>query len=63
MGPNTKIYGRFTGYTVKDCSCEYCLYYGGKRKGCTVKYCCCLKERLHAAARESEEKRRDLLYE
>lgn len=36
MGPNTRIYGRFTGYTVKDCACEYCLYYGGKRRGCMV---------------------------
>lgn len=46
MGPNTRIYGRFTGYTVKDCACEYCLYYGGKRRGCMVESCCCLKERL-----------------
>lgn len=52
MGPNTRIYHRFTGYTVQDCSCEYCLYYGGKRRGCMVESCCCLKERLQALARE-----------
>ena len=52
MGPNTRIYGRFTGYTVKDCACEYCLYYGGKRRGCMVESCCCLKERLQALTRE-----------
>lgn len=61
MGPYTRIYGRFTGYTLQDCACEYCLYYGGKRKGCTVEYCCCLSERLHAVAREIKEKRRESL--
>ena len=52
MGANTRIYHRFTGYTLKDCDCLYCLYYGGKRKGCTIPRCCCEKERSEAAARE-----------
>ena len=52
MGANTRIYHRFTGYTLKDCDCRYCLYYGGKRKGCTILRCCCEKERSEAAARE-----------
>ena len=56
MGPNTRIYGRFTGYTLQDCACEYCLHYGGKRKGCTVESCCCLKERLQALAQEYQVK-------
>jgi len=61
MGSNTRIYRRFTGYTVQDCACEYCLHYGGRRKGCTVKSCCCLPERLQAAAREMRDKRRDTI--
>lgn len=60
MGEYTRIYNRFTGYTVEDCDCRYCLYYGGKRKGCTRKYCCCLPERLQAMARKIKEKRRNL---
>lgn len=28
MGEYTRIYNRFTGYTVEDCDCRYCLYYG-----------------------------------
>lgn len=55
MSVNTKIYNRFTGYTLKDCDCRYCLYYGGKRKGCAIPRCCCEKERSQAAAREKME--------
>ena len=58
MGPNTRSYGRFTGYTVKDCSCEYCLSYGGKRRGCTAESSCCLNEPLQAMAQEIKDKRR-----
>lgn len=59
MGPNTRIYHRFTGYTLEDCACCYCLHYDGKRKGCTVEPCCCLSERLQAMAQEIKDKRRD----
>lgn len=59
MGANTRIYHRFTGYTLEDCACEYCLSYGGRRKGCTAEYCCCLPERLQAMAQEIKDKRRD----
>lgn len=33
MKNNTKIYNRFKGFTLEDCDCRYCLYYGGRRKG------------------------------
>ena len=33
MKYNTKIYNRFKGFTLEDCDCRYCLYYGGRRKG------------------------------
>ena len=33
MKNNTKIYNRFRGFTLEDCDCRYCLYYGGRRKG------------------------------
>ena len=28
MKNNTKIYNRFKGFTLEDCDCRYCLYYG-----------------------------------
>lgn len=55
MTENTRIQNRFTGYTTADCACEFCLYYGGKRKGCTIESCCCIEERRQAAAREKGE--------
>ena len=48
-----KILNRWRGYTVADCDCKYCLYYGDKRHGevkCLADECVC-KEELKAAAR------------
>ena len=48
-----RIYDHWQGYTVEDCDCRYCLYYGGKRHGeiqCLADECVC-KEELKAAAR------------
>lgn len=28
-----RIFNKFKGYTLEDCDCKYCVYYGGKRKG------------------------------
>ena len=28
-----RIYDRWPGYTVEDCDCRYCLYYGGRKGG------------------------------
>ena len=44
MKNNTKIYNRFKGFTLEDCDCRYCLYYGGRRKGkvnCLADECVC----------------------
>ena len=41
---NTKIYHRFSGYTLEDCDCRYCLHYGGGRKGCLADKCVCIEE-------------------
>ena len=45
------LYDRWPGYSVEDCDCKYCLYYGGKLNGeirCLVEECVC-KEELRAA--------------
>lgn len=52
MKQNVRIYHRFTGYTVQDCACIYCLYYARKRQGCQVSHCCCLEEKRLAAQQE-----------
>jgi hypothetical protein len=52
MKNTTHIHNKFTGYTLRDCSCEYCLY--KNRRGCTLDQCCCLEERLRAIRRERE---------
>ncbi len=52
MTDNTRIYNRFTGYTTEDCSCEYCLYKGGKERPCLLDECCCMEERQAASQRE-----------
>lgn len=41
------IYNKFKGYTLADCDCRYCLYYGGRRKSkiiCLVDGCVCADE-------------------
>ena len=58
MGKYTRIYNKFQGYTLADCSCEYCLYYGGKRKGkvtCLADECVC-KDEIEAAKRRERRK-------
>lgn len=50
-----KIYDRWPRYTVEDCDCRYCLYYGGKRHGiirCLVDECICKEELRIAVAKE-----------
>lgn len=49
---NTRIYNRFTGYTLADCDCKFCLYYGGKRAGCKASKCCCEEEWTEAVEKE-----------
>ncbi len=46
---------RWPGYTTQDCSCVYCLYYGGRKGGyinCLLDECCCKEELMDAEACE-----------
>ena len=46
---------RFKGYTLEDCDCRYCLYYGGKRRRrvlCLADVCVCKSEIEEARRRE-----------
>ena len=55
MGIYTRIYNRWQGYTVADCDCTFCLYYGGRRGGeiqCLVPECVCKEELREALRRE-----------
>lgn len=55
MKGNTRIYNKFSGYTLEDCDCRYCLYYGGKRKRniiCLADECVCKEEIREARRRE-----------
>lgn len=45
-------------YTVADCDCKYCLYYGGRKKGevnCLAEECVCKEELQEALRRERNE--------
>ena len=50
-----KIYDRWPGYTLEDCDCRYCLYYGGKRHRkiqCLVDECVCKDELRKVLSKE-----------
>ncbi len=59
MKQNVRVFHRFPGYTVKDCDCRYCLYYGGRKAGCPLDVCCCAQERREAAARLAANRKQD----
>ena len=49
---------QWRGYTVADCDCKYCLYYGGRKKGevnCLAEECVCKEELQEALRRERNE--------
>lgn len=55
-----KILNKFKGYTLADCDCKYCVYYGGKRKGeviCLADRCVCEEEIKHAKEAYRRERR------
>lgn len=56
MKGTTRIYDKWQGYTLADCDCRYCLYYGGEKKGtdCLSEECVCAREIQEAIARERE---------
>ena len=51
MGENTRIYNKFEYWSVKDCSCVYCLHYS-RKDGCKLPECCCADIRQEAMRRE-----------
>ncbi len=55
MKQTTRRYNKFSGYSLEDCDCRYCLYYGGKRKRrviCLADECVCKEEIKKARRRE-----------
>lgn len=52
MDKPIKAHSRFTGYTLADCACIYCLYYS-KKRGCSQEVCCCEAEKQEAMEREA----------
>ena len=55
-----RIYNKFKGYTLEDCDCRYCLYYGGRRKGkitCLADECVCADE-----IRQAKKEKKGVLY-
>ena len=55
MKQTTRRYNKFSGYSLEDCDCRFCLYYGGKRKRriiCLADECVCKEEIKKARRRE-----------
>lgn len=50
---NTHIFNRFTGYSLEDCDCLWCLNYQGRKK-CPLPVCCCAEEKRLAMERLNE---------
>ncbi len=53
-GHGTYIFGR-KELTAEMCDCRLCLYYKGKRKGCSLKHCPCVEERITVGAASRKE--------
>ncbi len=45
---NPRTANKWRGYYLEDTSCQYCLHYQGKRRGCALDACCCEEEKLEA---------------
>lgn len=53
-GHGTYIFGR-KELTAEMCDCKLCLYYKGKCKGCSLKRCPCVEERITVGAASRKE--------
>ncbi len=54
-----RILNRWQGYTVADCDCRYCLYYGGMKRREVQRLaeeCVCIDELKEAIRREGMKK-------
>jgi len=38
---NVRTVNKWQGYFLEDTDCVNCLYYKGKKRGCTLTSCCC----------------------
>ena len=38
-----------TGYSLKDCSCKFCLHHYKKSRPCLLDECCCVEEKVKAS--------------
>ena len=50
-----QITKKWQGYTIADCDCKLCLYYGGRRRGeiqCLADECVCKDDLREALRRE-----------
>ena len=52
MGKYTRTYGKWAGYMIDDCSCEFCLIFAGRKRPCPLTVCYCAEEREEALRRE-----------
>ena len=52
MKNNTRIYNRFSYWSVADCDCVHCLNYAGKDQPCSLDVCCIADIREEALRRE-----------
>ena len=55
MKQTTRRYDNFSGDSLEDGDCRFCLYYGGKRKRrsiCLADECVCKEEIIKARRRE-----------
>jgi hypothetical protein len=46
--PNVRNVNKWQGYYLEDTSCEHCLYFISKKKGCSLKVCCCEDIKIEA---------------
>jgi hypothetical protein len=44
-----RIQNKWEGYYLEDCTCDLCLYYISKKRGCLLEKCCCAEEKYEAA--------------
>ena len=45
---NMRYVNRWRGYFLEDMDCIHCLYYKGKKRGCTLTACSCEDIKIEA---------------
>ena len=49
--PNVKNANKWRGYYFEDTECKYCLYYKGKKHGCSLTACSCEDIKIDAVVK------------